>query len=115
MMLRVMLQLREIGHLPVNNAASIALSGMNAAQAQMSASAHNIANANTVGFRRQLVVQSPQAEGGVATALERANLEGSALEADVVAQLQAKGYYMANLAVFKTSNRIAGLLLDERA
>ena len=34
---------------------AVALSGMNAAQASLQASAHNIANAGTVGFRRQRI------------------------------------------------------------
>ena len=94
---------------------SIALSGMNAAQATLNASAHNIANLNTPGFRRQEVVQSAQAGGGVSTALTAAEVEGAALEADVVAQLQAKNAFLASLAVFKTSNKLAGALLDQAA
>ena len=39
---------------------------------------------------------------------------GSALEADIVAQLQAKNAFLANLAVFKTSNQLAGALLDKK-
>ena len=39
---------------------SIALSGMNAAQTQLQASAHNVANLSTEGFKRQEVVQTEQ-------------------------------------------------------
>lgn len=94
---------------------SIALSGMQAAQVQLNSAAHNVANLATPGFRRQEVVQSAQPGGGVSTALEAAEREGNALEADVVAQLQAKNAFLANLAVFKTASRVAGVLLDERA
>lgn len=94
---------------------SIALSGMNAAQVTLNASAHNIANLNTPGFRRQEVVQSAQAGGGVATTLTTTDVEGASLEADVVAQLQAKNAFLASLAVFKAGNKLAGALLDQTA
>lgn len=91
---------------------SIALSGMNAAQATLNSSAHNIANLNTSGFRRQEVVQNAQSGGGVSTTLTTASMAGSSLETDVVTQLQAKNAFLANLAVFKTSNAMTGALLD---
>ncbi len=94
---------------------NIALSGMQAAQIQLNASAHNIANLDTPGFRREEVVQSPQPGGGVSASLERSDVEGPSLEADVIAQLQAKNAFLANLAVFKTGNALAGVLLDEKA
>lgn len=94
---------------------SIAVSGMNAAQTHLNSSAHNIANLGTEGFRRQEVLQSEQTGGGVAASLTRAATEGPALEADVVEQLQAKNSFLANLAVFKTSNKMAGALLDKTA
>lgn len=94
---------------------SIALSGMNAAQATLNSSAHNIANMNTAGFRRQEVVQAAQTDGGVSTSLTAAGAEGTSLVTDVVAQLQAKNAFLANLAVFKSSNSMAGALLDKSA
>jgi flagellar hook-associated protein FlgK len=94
---------------------SIALSGMNAAQTTLNSSAHNIANMNTTGFRRQEVVQTAQTDGGVSTTLTAASVDGPSLVTDVVAQLQAKNSFLANLAVFKTSDRIAGTLLDKSA
>lgn len=94
---------------------SIALSGMNAAQTTLNASAHNVANLNTSGFRRQEVVQTAQVAGGVSTTLTKASAVGSSLESDVVAQLQAKNSFLANLAVFKTSDKMAGALLNLKA
>jgi flagellar basal body rod protein FlgG len=94
---------------------SVALSGMNAAQTTLNASAHNISNLNTEGFRRQEVVQTPEANGGVSTTVTTARTPGSALETDVVTQLQAKNAFLANLAVFKTSDKMAGALLDQTA
>ena len=101
--------------LAMNNTASVALSGMNAAQVQMSAVAHNVANTNTPGLRRQQVHFVPQAQGGVAATAEQADVAGSAIESDMVALLQAKQSYLANLSVFKTSHRMTGLLLHEKA
>lgn len=94
---------------------SIALSGMNAAQATLNSSAHNNATMNTSGFRRQEVVQSAQRGGGVSTVTTTASVEGSSLETDVVGQLQAKNSFLANLAVFKTSDKMSGALLETTA
>ena len=93
---------------------SIALSGMRAAQTSLGASAHNVANLNTPGFRRQEVVQTEEKEGGVSTTITQSRVEGPALETDLVAQLQAKNAFLANLSVFKTSNQMAGALLDKK-
>jgi flagellar basal body rod protein FlgG len=92
--------------------ASISLSGMNAAQTQLQAAAHNVANLNTEGFSRQQVRLNAQPDGGVKASLSSAQSPGAALETDVVSQLQAKHAFLANLAVFKTSNKMAGALLD---
>lgn len=95
---------------------AIAQSGMQAAQVQLQASAHNVANLATPGFRRQEVDQRAAPGGaGVEAAVRRSGVEGAALEADVVARLQAKNAFLANLAVFRTADRMAGALLDERA
>jgi flagellar hook protein FlgE len=91
---------------------SIALSGMNAAQTVLDSSAHNVANMNTSGFRRQEVIQSAKAEGGVSTSLATASSNVTSLELDVVAQLQAKNSFLANLAVFKTGDKMAGSILN---
>ena len=98
---------------------AIALSGMNAAQAGLQASAHNIANLDTAGFRRQRVEQSSVSGGGVATTLSQESMQestsGSPEIADVVGLLQARNAFLANLAVFRTSDRMTGALLDRAA
>ena len=99
----------------MRSTSSIAASGMQAAQTRLNASANNIANAGTDGFRRQEVVQAAQPEGGVSASNRRADAEGSALETDLTAQLQAKNAFLANLTVFKTSDQMAGVLLDTKA
>jgi flagellar hook protein FlgE len=91
------------------------MSGMNAAQTTLNASAHNVANMNTGGFRRQEIVQNAQTGGGVSTSLTTASAERASLETDVVTQLQAKNAFLASLAVFKTSDQMAGALLDMKA
>lgn len=99
----------------MNTLSSVALSGMSVAQTRLDTTAHNVANLATEGFTRQETVQSEQAGGGVTASVRRAQATGNALETDVVSQLQAKHSFMANLAVFKTGNKMAGALLDERA
>ena len=93
----------------------IALSGMNAAQTQLNASANNVANAQTEGYERQEVLQTQQAEGGASASVVASSQSGTALETDLVNQLQAKNAFLANLAVFKTGNAMAGALLDTQA
>jgi flagellar hook-associated protein FlgK len=93
---------------------TIALSGMNAAQTALDASASNVANANTPGYKRLEVVNSPQSGGGVTATVRVSNQESASQEADAVSQLQAKNAFIANLAVFKTSNKLAGALLDKK-
>lgn len=91
---------------------AIALSGMNTAQVRLQASAHNIANLDTVGFRRQQVVQGELASGGVGASLARGPDAGNSMATDMVGLLQAKSAFLANLAVFRASDRMMGSLLD---
>lgn len=88
---------------------------MQAAQTALRASAHNVANVATDGFRRQQVRQRPLAEGGVATDVVRSSNQGPDLVRDVIDQLQAKNALLANLAVFKAGDKLAGVLLDTSA
>jgi hypothetical protein len=74
-----------------------------------------VANLATDGFRRQQVAVSTGSSGGVVAQVVRAAAPGDALETDVVAQLQAKNAFLANLAVFRTHDRMMGELLDARA
>ena len=92
---------------------SVAISGLHAAQAALNVSAHNVANVSTPAFHRQQLVQTERQSGGVSTEISQSASEGPALERDLVAQLQAKNAFLANLAVFKTSNQMTGALLDK--
>jgi flagellar hook protein FlgE len=100
----------------MNAISSISLSGMQAAQTRLDASAHNIANQQTEGFQPLEVQQSTQQGGGVSSQVERSSSgAGPSLEDDVVAQLQAKNSFLANLNVFKTNDSMMGSLLNIRA
>ena len=94
---------------------SIAYSGLQAAQTRLQASAHNVANSQTEGFRPLQVAQNTQSGGGVSTQLERSSQPSAGLEGDVVAQLQAKNAFLANLSVFKTNHAMLGTLLNAQA
>ena len=96
----------------MSSLASISLSGMTAAQNALGAAANNIANVQTEGYRRQVVQRTPQAAGGVSTAIATAGQAGSSLESDMVGLLQAKNAFLANLAVFKAGDQAMGSLLD---
>jgi flagellar hook protein FlgE len=92
--------------------ASIALSGMQAAQAQLEASANNVANLNTSGYRRQATVQRADSAGGVATSTSQDPQSGNALSTDVLGLIQSKDAFMANLAVFRSGDQLLGSLVD---
>jgi flagellar hook protein FlgE len=94
---------------------SIALSGLNAASLGLSTSAHNIANLQTTGFRRQITQQQEQAGGGVSVTLSRAAEPGDALAEDIVQQMSASYSFKANLLTLKTHDSMLGSLLDLKA
>jgi flagellar hook protein FlgE len=91
---------------------SIALSGMQAAQAGLDVAGHNIANLATTGFRRQSLEASPAPNGGVTTSVRQASEPGDDLATDMVGLLTSKNAFLANLAVFRTGDRMLGALLD---
>jgi flagellar hook-associated protein FlgK len=99
----------------MNSIASIALSGLNAASSRLATAAHNISNAQTPGFRRQLVQQSAQPDGGVVVSIERATVVGDALVEDRVAQMSATCAFKASVLTLKAQDRMLGSLLDVTA
>lgn len=96
----------------MSSVSAIALSGMNAAQTGLQANAYNVANLATPGFRRAQVQQTSLSAGGVSTTLTRTSDAGDAMPTDLVGLLQSKNAFLANLAVFRTSDRMTGSLLD---
>jgi flagellar hook protein FlgE len=99
----------------MSNTFSIGLSGLNAAQLRLDSAAHNIANTQTPGFRRQQVVLQAQPEGGVQADIAPPAQAGGSLEADVVDQMSAAYSYKANLRTLQVQDEVLGSLLDARA
>ena len=99
----------------MNSIASIALSGLNAASSHLATAAHNVANAQTPGFRRHLVQQSAQPEGGVVVSIGRSVEAGDALAEDIVTQIAATYAFKANVLTLKAQDRMLGSLLDVTA
>jgi len=99
----------------MNNVANTALSGLQTAQLRLNAAAHNVANAQTEGFRRDVVRAQPQAQGGVQARVEKLPEPGSDLAADLVAQKSATYAFKANLQVLKTADETLGRLLNTQA
>lgn len=96
--------------------AAIAQSGLQAAQLRMGSSAHNVANLNTPGFRRQHVQQqAAPAPGGVQAQVAQAPQSGVALEGEAVEQIAASYAFKANVLVLRVAQDMAGTLLDEHA
>jgi hypothetical protein len=93
---------------------STVLSGIRHAQEQLAESANNIANQNSVGFRRTEVIAMETPGGGVTTSKRFMPATDAALEDDMVTQLQAKNILLANLAAFKTINKISITQVDEK-
>jgi flagellar hook-associated protein FlgK len=99
----------------MSSIASTALSGLNAASIRLETAAHNIANAQTPGFRRQVVQQAAQAGGGVAVSVSSAaDAAGDTLAEDVVAQMSAARAFEFNVLMLKAQDRMLGGLLDVR-
>ena len=94
--------------------ASIASSGLRAAQLQMGTSAHNVANLNTPRFQRQSVALQAEPTGGV-SATVRTTGGATRLEDEAVAQMSATYSFRAQLQMMRTADRMLGTLLDERA
>ncbi|KAB0572841.1 flagellar basal body rod protein [Ideonella dechloratans] len=97
---------------------TIASSGLAAAQARLDASANNIANVATPRYRREDVVQSTRASGGVDAQPRQLDAQGEAgastgqLTQDVVNQKVALYNFQANVMTLKTEGSMVGSLLD---
>lgn len=101
----------------MSDISGIARSGLAAAQARLTASASNIANRDSSGFRRFEVESREQLGGGVSAELRRASevQQGDGLTTDLVNSLEARQSFAANLKMLKTHNDLLGSLLDIRA
>jgi flagellar basal body rod protein FlgC len=99
----------------MNSAFAVARSGLAAAGLRLDSAAHNIANAQTPHFRRQLVAQEAVASGGVSATTLRSNEPGAELETEIVGQMSALYTFRANLQSLKAQDRMLGSLLDATA
>jgi len=97
------------------NTLSIAQSGMQAAQLRLNASANNVANAQTEGFRRDQVQQQAQAGGGVTARIDKVPQPGTDLAQDLVEQKSATYAFKANVQMIRSADDMMGRLLDMRA
>jgi len=99
----------------MSSISSTALSGLNVASLQLQSSAHNIANLQTPGFRRQQVLQQAEPGGGVSASVSQVDAPGEAQAEDVVNQIQASLVYRANLQTLRVQRDLLGTLLDVQA
>jgi flagellar hook protein FlgE len=99
----------------MNAISSIAVSGVHAASTRLDVAAHNIANAQTPGFQRQVVHQQSQETAGVLTSVGKSEEVGPDLAADLVEQMEASYTYKANLRTIQTQEQMVGSLLDVKA
>lgn len=99
----------------MSSVSAIAASGLSAAQTGHRTHAHNLANLGTEGFRRAQVVSTALPGGGTLATEQRAAAPGHAMLTDTVGLLQSRHHFMANLAVFKTADTMAGSLIDTLA
>jgi flagellar basal body rod protein FlgG len=112
----------------INGVAS-ALSGIQAGGRMLNAGAHNIANAQTEGFKRTRAIPVETSAGGVTVTLEQdvqpgpylfsqedlsIHREGSNVELgdEMISNLQAGNLIEVNIASFKIQNKVLGSLLD---
>lgn len=99
----------------MNSLTSIANSGLQAAQLRLNAAANNVANAQTDGYRRDVVQATAQADGGVTAQVDKAPQPGADPVRDLVEQKAAAYSFKANLQTLKTADDTLGRLLDVRA
>lgn len=88
----------------MSSLSAVGLSGMNAAQTALSDSAGRIASVAVAPSQ----VRSPSAGAASSAA-------SLALADDMIRQLQARNAFLANLAVFRSGDAMAGALLNLRA
>lgn len=97
----------------MNAISAHARSGLQAAQQRLAASAHNVANAATPGFQRQLVQTTTAAGGGVSVQVQRSEAVAEGLSvADAIEQIAARQAFAANLASLRSEQDTLGRLLD---
>ena len=108
----------------------VARSGLAASAVRLAASAHNVANALTPGFRPVAVATEERLEGGVearivpndpqvesrldAAALGYGAASGTDLATELVSQMAASASYRSSLASLRTADELGAALLSVR-
>lgn len=90
---------------------SIALSGLRASSQELRASANNIANATTPGYKAEAVVRRAQDTGGVTTDAVKTDQDVSLEQNLVNADIATYGF-QANLKVLQKQQEMDKSLLD---
>ncbi|MGE4159492.1 MAG: flagellar basal body rod protein FlgC [Planctomycetota bacterium] len=111
----------------MNPALSTAVSGLMTQQTRLDVHAHNIANANTPGFKASRLSQSEVAGGGTQVASITRDASPGPLEdvdgayeessntdlaSEMVGLITAQRGFEANLPVIRTQDKMIGSLLD---
>lgn len=99
----------------MNPVLSTASSGLQAAQARLNSTAHNVANAQSEGFQRQQTTSQALPSGGVQTQPRRLPQPGADLVQDTVEHISAAYSFQVNLKTVQTADAMLGALLDTRA
>ncbi|HEV8692131.1 MAG TPA: flagellar basal body protein [Ideonella sp.] len=94
---------------------STPLSGARAQLQRLDAAANNIANAQTLGYRRQLAQAESTSPAGVQVHISQAASQGPALAQDMVDTLDAGNSFMLDIGVLKRQDQALGSLLDVMA
>lgn len=100
-----------------------ALTGMQTAGRMLGASAHNIANAQTDGFKRLKSIPEEGSVGGVRVTLAQDHTAGSAflamhegshvdIQEELINTLEATQLFEANVGSLKVQSKLLGTLLD---
>lgn len=94
---------------------STALSGLNAAQATLSAAASNVANVSTPDYTPLKANTTAGPGGAIVTGFRPsgpAGLGGVALDQEMVSMVQAKNAYAASATLVRAADEMAADLLD---
>ena len=89
---------------------SSSLSGLAAAQTKINTAAHNIANANSVEFKKIHTVSEESPSGGVQVSLEKVNTPGS-----IVLQGSDQGLIEQELSNVNLEEELVNLLVGKRS
>ncbi len=87
-----------------------ALSGLQAYSTRVANNAHNVANMNTEGFKKDRVLLSTQAPQGVRATVEKVSAPGSA-----VAEMTDQGYEMVEQSNVDLSEEIPELMVNQHS